>query len=300
MMSGATVGPEWAGGICTLIGSPLNDEACAALSSELMNKAELTKLHLSENGITARGAMDLAKVVASHPSLTSLDLWQNELGDDGASALAEAIGGKDSLIPFASPNVIKWGHLHVHATSRNSNTPSSSSSSSFPFFSSSSSSSILRHLELGANSITAVGAKKLAECVSVKATLLSLRIPDNNIGDEGVIYIAKALISPTLSLTSLDIRNNGITSNGCSVLSVSLKTNSSACDSNVGLKHLDIRENAIGAVGGWSMVEAVGSNNTLLSLRMDENQGVGSSIIFALEAALVQACRKRGVGNVFS
>lgn len=303
----------------TLIGSHLNDEACASLSSDLLKMKHITKIHLSETGISPTGCKELARMVRSHPSLTSLDLWQNQIGDEGAEAIATAIAG-DKIVPFSSSNVIRFGHLYAASSPKTTTTsdtpakqsnqpkpksksteevphsppPSSSSvsivdavlsptyslltpssslsySSSTSSSSSSSSSSILRHLELGGNNITPNGAKRLAECVAVHSTLLSLRLSDNHLGDDGAIYIAKALTSPNLSLTSLDLRNNDISNIGCQVLAVSIKT---MCQPNVGLKHLDLRENIIGSEGGWGMVDAVGTNKSLLSLRMEANEGI--------------------------
>ena len=40
----------------------------------------------------------LAPVLASHPSLKKLDLFDNEIGDQGAQALAQVINESKSLV----------------------------------------------------------------------------------------------------------------------------------------------------------------------------------------------------------
>ncbi len=57
----------------------------------------LTSLYLGGNQIGAEGAKALAAVLEGNSSLTSLDLYGNEIGDEGAKALAVALEGNTSL-----------------------------------------------------------------------------------------------------------------------------------------------------------------------------------------------------------
>jgi len=288
--------------VYTLVGNALSDGACRSISSSLQAQSSIHTIHLSQSSISPKGAQELASMVAKHPSLTSLDLWQNEVGDEGATALAQALAG-DSLQPLPSHNVIRFGHLSD--SNRAKQALISPDVLSLLPFSSSSLPSVLKHLDLGSNGIGSVGAKSLAEAVVAHRHLLSLRLADNHVGDEGAIYFAGALdgTSSTPSLTTLDLKNNDISSIGASILARSLQRKSVGNDTspnsnpnlNPGLRHLDLRENRISNEGALALVDAAACSTSLLSVRLELNKDVSSSALFSLEAALAKSCRARGV-----
>ena len=75
----------------------------------------------------------------------------------------------------------------------------------------------LRELDLSGNRLNIIPDGVLATLGS-NSTLLTLRLSDNNIGDEGAHQIARALATNT-TLVELDLHNNGIGADGTNVLS---------------------------------------------------------------------------------
>eukprot|EP00592_Proboscia_alata_P024229 CAMPEP_0194438114 /NCGR_PEP_ID=MMETSP0176-20130528/103337_1 /TAXON_ID=216777 /ORGANISM="Proboscia alata, Strain PI-D3" /LENGTH=76 /DNA_ID=CAMNT_0039260003 /DNA_START=233 /DNA_END=460 /DNA_ORIENTATION=- len=55
------------------------------------NDHTLTTLDLSDNEIGDDGATDIAKALRANTTLTMLNLDRNEIGVDGATAIAEAL-----------------------------------------------------------------------------------------------------------------------------------------------------------------------------------------------------------------
>jgi len=142
----------------------------------LASLTNLTSLNLWENGIGAEGA----RALASLTNLTSLNLGDNGVGAEGARALA-------SLTNLTS-------------------------------------------LDLWKNGIGDEGARALAALTN----LTSLSLWENDIGDEG----ARALVALT-NLTALDLRGNRIGAEGArALLDVLLGTAKAG-----GLQRLDLRDN---------------------------------------------------------
>jgi hypothetical protein len=124
--------------------------------------AALRTLDLSKNEIGPEGAKAIAEALKSGTAvLTSVDLRVNSIGDDGAKAIAEA--------------------LKVNA--------------------------VLTKLSLYHNSIGDDGAKAIAEALKVNAVLTSVDLRFNSIGDDGAKAIAKAL-KVNAVLTKLDLEFN--------------------------------------------------------------------------------------------
>lgn len=67
------------------------------VAHDLGVRASLTSLNLYWNNFGADGAKALAEALKVNASLTSLDLRHNYIGDDGAKALATALKVNDSL-----------------------------------------------------------------------------------------------------------------------------------------------------------------------------------------------------------
>jgi len=79
------------------------EEWCEAESEEIRTRGvPLYSLNLSENNMSnfqkaPRGALSLAGVVRSHPTLRHLDLSRNRLGATATAALASALRSNGSL-----------------------------------------------------------------------------------------------------------------------------------------------------------------------------------------------------------
>jgi hypothetical protein len=97
----------------------------------------------------------------------------------------------------------------------------------------------LTSLDLGVNNIGDEGARSLAAALDNNASLTSLSLWYNNIGDEGARALAAALDN-NAALTSLFLYNNNIGDEGARALAAAL-------DNNATLTSLDLAGNNIGA-----------------------------------------------------
>eukprot|EP01059_Diplonema_ambulator_P004112 TRINITY_DN13812_c0_g1_i1.p1 TRINITY_DN13812_c0_g1~~TRINITY_DN13812_c0_g1_i1.p1 ORF type:complete len:1002 (+),score=113.36 TRINITY_DN13812_c0_g1_i1:286-3006(+) len=95
-------------------------------------------------------------------------------------------------------------------------------------------------------------------------TVTSLRLSNNQIGDQGVKHIATALLYNT-TLTKLHLSRCSVTDVGVESLSSCLLT------SNTTLTSLDLSHNAITDSGGVALVEIFEQNTVLTSLKTDGN-----------------------------
>ena len=209
---------------------------------ELHALTGLTSLNLWGNQIGADGARALAALT----SLTSLDLSRNGIGDDGARALA-ALTGLTSL--NLSDNEI--GNDGARALAALTG---------------------LTSLYLWGNRIGADGARALAALTG----LTSLDLSANEVGADG----ARALAALT-GLTSLDLSFNGIGADGARALagltgltSLKLSANEVGADGAralaalTGLTSLDLLSNQISDDG----VRALAALTGLTSLDLSSNQ----------------------------
>ena len=170
--------------------------------------SSLTSLNLFENHIGDEGANSLSEALRVNTSLTSLGLSTNSIGDEGANSLSEALRVNTSLTS----------------------------------------------LDLSANSIGDEGANSLSEALRVNTSLTSLHLSANSIGDEGANSLSEALRVNT-SLTSLELSLNCIGEEGAISLSEAIRVNTS-------ITSLDLRWNFIGAEGANSLSEDLRVNTS--------------------------------------
>ncbi|XP_072890960.1 NACHT, LRR and PYD domains-containing protein 3-like isoform X2 [Hemitrygon akajei] len=82
-----------------LNGNELGDSGVKLVLSALRNpECKIQKLGLETVGLTDSGAEDLASVLSTNPSLTDLDLRNNELGDSGVKLVSAALGNPECKI----------------------------------------------------------------------------------------------------------------------------------------------------------------------------------------------------------
>ncbi|GBG35039.1 Protein kinase, putative, partial [Hondaea fermentalgiana] len=112
---------------------------------------------LAKNDIGDKGATALANALASYETLQTLNLGGNKIGDEGTTALANALASYESL----------------------------------------------QTLNLGGNNIGDEGAMALANALANNESLHTLHLGGNNIGDEGAMALANALAN-NASLHTLD------------------------------------------------------------------------------------------------
>jgi hypothetical protein len=167
----------------------------------------LRTLDLSENKIGPEGASALGEALKVNRVVTSVHLGYNSIGDDGAKAIAEA--------------------LKVNR--------------------------VVTSVDLGYNSIGDDGAKAIAEALKVNAVLTSLDLAgsmfSSGIGDEGAKAIAEAL-KVNAVLTTLVLYHNNIGDEGAKAIAEALKVNAV-------LTKLWLGSNNLGDAGKTAVQDAV-------------------------------------------
>ncbi len=186
------------------------------------NDPSLTNLDLTEQEIGAEGAKDLAEALKVNKTLTNLDLYNNQIGAEVAKAFA--------------------GTLEVNKT--------------------------LTNLNLGSNQIGAEGAKAFAEALKNNKTLTSLYLSLNQIGAEGAKDLAEAL-KVNEALTDLNLSLNQIGAEGAKAFAGTLEVNKTLTNLNLGLNQ--IKDEEIG-----ELIDALKINPFVTELWLsiyDQNQG---------------------------
>ena len=223
------------------------------LPKELLALTNLTSLNLWSNSLGAEGARALSKLT----NLTSLDLRGNSIGAQGAHALSK-------LTNLTSLNLEsnRIGDEGARALSTLTN---------------------LTSLNLWSNSLGDEGARAL----STLTNLTSLDLSDNDLGAEG----ARAL-SKLTNLTSLDLRGNSIGAQGAHALSKLTNLTSLNLESNrigdegahalsklTNLTSLNLESNRIGDEGARAILEAWSCLPNLKGRELDlRNNGDLSSL----------------------
>ena len=129
----------------------------------LKHYTNLQKLNLDSNNIGSDGAKALADCLKHHTNLQALNLHSNNIGSDGVKALADCL---------------------KHHTN-------------------------LQTLDLRSNNIGSGGAKALADCLKHHTNLQTLNLYFNNIGSDGAKALADCLKHHT-NLQTLNLSSNNI------------------------------------------------------------------------------------------
>ena len=234
-------------------------QSLSTLCLALRVNTSLTSLDLSNNSIGDEGASSLSDALRVNTSLTSLNLPGNSIGDEGASSLSEALRVNTSLTSLDLSN----NSIGVEGASSLSEALRVNTS--------------LTSLNLRYNPIGGEGASSLSEALRVNTSLTTLYLFLNSIGDEGASSLSEALRVNT-SLTSLDLSNNSIGVEGASSLSEALRVNTS-------LTSLNLRYNPISGEGASSLSEALRVNTSLTTLYLFLNS-IGDEGASSLSEAL--------------
>ena len=135
-----------------------------------LKKINLTTQNLQQNNIGDEGIKELTEALKTNTTLTTLNLQQKNIGDEDIKALAEALKTNTTLTT----------------------------------------------LNLQQNNIGDEGIEALAEALKTNKTLKTLNLQQNNIGDEGVKKLAFILFNEfNITLKNIDLKfNDKITSNG--------------------------------------------------------------------------------------
>lgn len=202
----------------------LNDTSAVAIAERA---TQLTSLDLYYNNIGEEGAEAIAKYVTH---LNTLDLSFNEIGDAGAKAIAESPTRLKSL--RLSYNRI--GDPGAQAIAENQ--------------------SQLDALDLDYNQCSDDGAKAIAENLT---NLTMMNLTSNTVGDDG----AKAIAENLPQLRILHLRNNNIGHAGARTLVENLTR----------LEQLNLDNNKIGDKGVKAIAENLAQLSQLYALQLGNN-----------------------------
>ena len=224
----------------------LSPEDINLLTEALTVNKSLSSLDLSNGPIGDEGANSLAHALRVNTSLSSLKMsFIKSIGAEGADSLAQALEVNTSL------SSLSLRHISIGDKGANSLAQALRVNTS------------LSSLDLNSNSIRDEGANSLAQALSVNTSLSSLDLGCNCIYDKGANSLAQAL-SVNTSLSSLDLGYNDIYDKGANSLAQALSENAS-------LSSLNLSENSIGNEGANSLAQALRVNTSLCSLDLGYN-----------------------------
>ena len=306
----------------------IGDEGAKALAEALKSNTALTSLNISRNyNIGVAGAKALAEALKLNTTLTTLNISENnKIGVEGAEALANALGkdGNKTLttLDISGNNIGVEGAIAI-AEALKVNTTLTTLNISYNNISYFGAGKIAKALEnnitlttldISNNEIMANGGKCFANMLKTNKTLLELNICNNYIGKVdinneytgGAEVLAEALgEGGNTTLTSIDMSENMF--NNAEALSNMIKNNKTltnlslhaisffsddavfkrsiegysyfmqdlikALKYNTSLLELDIRDNKIGNEGANALAVALGENGntTLRRLYVNNN-----------------------------
>ena len=232
-------------------GNDIGDGGVVQLARGLQeHKGALTSLDLGNNGVGVAAAKELGAYVAKAKDLKKLNLYMNELGDEGAKALCDGfvanaksvlesldIGG-NNIGPGGAPAVAELVKERASLVT----------------------------LEMGYNPIGPKGAEAIAGAIKYGGSLETLRLGWCKLDKEGAGHLAEAMrFNETIRV--LDVRGNVIADQGCAAFARSLRI---VCER---MTELDMGYNEIKDDGAYAMAEALKQNTdaALVELGMQNN-----------------------------
>ena len=241
----------------------------------------LQTLDLSGNNIGSDGAVALAEGLKCCANLQTLDLSYNSIGSDGAVALAEGLkccAGSDGAVALAEGLKCCTGSDGAVALAEGLKCCAN-----------------LQTLDLSYNSIGSDGAVALAEGLKCCTNLKTLNLRNNGIGTDGVVALAEGLKCCT-NLQTLDLMSNSIGSDGEVALAGGLK-----CCTN--LQKLNLNNNIFFSDGAVALTGGLKCCTNLQTLNLMSNY-IGSDGAVALAGGLkcctnlkILNLRDNGIGS---
>ena len=114
--------------------------------------------------------------------------------------------------------------------------------------------------------------RALEECLNLSRTIKELNLTGNNMGDDGIEIVIKALSSKKRqSLNNLCLSNNRITSAGCKMVCEFIKK----CHS---LEELHISNNDIDNVGANELIKVLRDKDNFSNIDIDNNKISGETL----------------------
>ena len=251
------------------------NDAVRILADYLKRSESLSSLNLSFGDIGDAGATALAEVLRTNTTLNSLGLCNNPgIGNPSVMSLCEALKVNTTLcsLDLSGTGISDAGVLSlVEVLKTNTSSLTSLLLSDIKISHQSLKSiaevlrvnSTLKYLKFEGNKVGVGGTKLIAESLKANTTLKLLSLSRNNIKAK-----CGRLFSDSLkvngTLESLTLAKNTLGSRGAQLLSDGLRVNTS-------LRHLDLSWNSIGSEGAESIAETIRVNASLTSLKLSGN-----------------------------
>ena len=217
------------------------DSLCTALKC----CTYLQTLDLRNDNIGSDGAVALAEGLKYCTNLQTLDLRNDSIGLDGAVALAEGLKYCTNLqtLDLSSNSISLDGAVALAEGLKYCTN--------------------LQTLNLSSNSISLDGAVALAEGLKYCTNLQTLDLSFNYIGSDGAVALAEGLKYCT-NLQTLNLSSNSISSDGAVALAEGLKY----CTN---LQTLNLSDNSIGLDGAVALAEGLKYCTNLQTLNLSDN-----------------------------
>ena len=258
-----------------LSGNAWGNDTVRILAGYLKRSVSLSSFHLIDSDIGDAGATALAEVLRTNTTLKSMDLHKNPgIGNPSVMSLCEALKVNTTLssLDLSGTGISDAGVLSlVEVLKTNTSSLTSLLLSDIKISHQSIKSiaeilrvnSTLKNLKFEGNKVGVGGTKLIAESLKANTTLKLLSLSRNNIKAK-----CGRLFSDSLkvngTLESLTLAENALGSRGAQLLSDGLRVNTS-------LRHLDLSGNSIGSEGAESIAETIRVNASLTSLKLVGN-----------------------------
>ena len=248
-----------------LSGQDLQPADTILIGSDLKFMAVLTTLSLYQNQIGPEGAKAIADALKSGTAVSNLELYGNDIGDEGSIAIAEALQSGMSVVTGLNLRYNQIGKEGAIAIAKALK----------------SGTSVLITLHLGSNNIGDDGARAIAGALSSgTAVLTTLGLGSNKISDDGAKAIAGALSSGTTVLTELRLGYNNIGDDGAKAIADSLNSGTAV------LTTLRLDTNKIGDEGAKAIAGALSSGTGVLTKLWLGSNSMGDAGKHALQDAV--------------
>ena len=174
---------------------------------KILVSASVTKILVGINVLRDEGATAICNALQESKvtRVQELDLSENDIGPDGAKAVAAMAAVVGSLTKILVNNNFLGGKgtIMLCDALRESKV------------------SKVQELHLGSNGIGRDGAKAIAALCAARSAVTKMLVPDNRLRDEGTTILCDALRESTVSkVQELDLINNQIGPNGAKAIAV--------------------------------------------------------------------------------
>ena len=263
----------------------LLSEICSLnnLESGIVSNKTCTLEHIELRScfIGPKQAQSLAKSFSINTSIKTLSLIYNPLGDEGAKALAEMLGGSETTGIRTFNNTLEHVNLtdckigpvgaeHLAQALRVNTSVKTLKLRYNPLLDegtkalaemlggSGAINTTLEHVDLSVCNIQPVGAKHLAQAMNVNTSVKTLKLSSNPLHDEGMKALAEMLggsdgtVNTTLEHVKLE---------ECKIGSVGAKHLAQAMCMNTSVKTLQLRYNNLGDEGAKALAEMLGGSS---------------------------------------